>query len=155
MRILIIGDFKEAMGLKELLPCCCPGCEVFCIICRGLSGGHIYQEICRIQPALLITVNLAGFELLTQKKDILYNLLECKSIHLLLKKGLVNEKYLNRTLSIAMFFFCAGEEYKRYLLNKYPDIPFLETIEQKGQLLGDRDILSGILALVLRETGLC
>lgn len=86
---------------------------------------------------LLITFNLAGFEQCTLADSISYNLFKCKQIHFILDRNLPNEKYLEKPLSMAMFFYCADDEYGKYLLEKYPDIPYLKmmnigNIEQDG-----------------------
>lgn len=77
---------------------------------------------------LLITFNLAGFEQCTLTDSVTYNLLDCKQIHFILNRNLPNEKYLGKPLSMAMFFYCAKDEYRKYLLEKYPDIPYLKAI---------------------------
>lgn len=80
---------------------------------------------------LLITFNLTGFEQSTLAGGISYNLLNCKQIHFLLDRNLPNESYLSKQLSLSMFFFCFGNDYYQYLLDTYPDIPYLELIASK------------------------
>lgn len=75
---------------------------------------------------LLIAFNLAGFEQCTLTDGVSYNLFKCKQIHFILDRNLPNEKYLEKPLSMAMFFYCADDEYCKYLLEKYPDIPYLK-----------------------------
>lgn len=77
---------------------------------------------------LLITFDLAGFERSTLAGGISYNLLNCKQIHFLLNRNLSNESYLSKQLSLSMFFFCSGNDYYHYLIDTYPDIPYLEPI---------------------------
>lgn len=55
-------------------------------------------------------------------------ILSCKQIHFLLEEHLPNEIYLEKQMSIAMFFYCAGEEYYQYLSRTYPDMPCLRKL---------------------------
>ncbi|MCM1126803.1 MAG: hypothetical protein NC429_10050 [Lachnospiraceae bacterium] len=87
----------------------------------------------RIQSSgadLVITINLSGFELTTLTGGISYNLWNAKFVHFLLKRNLKNEIILQKPLSISMFFYCVGKEYKEYLLKKYPEIPYLEELSE-------------------------
>lgn len=63
------------------------------------------SKIKEISPDLLVTYNLAGFELCTLTDGLSYNLLDCRQFHLKDKKNLANEKYLFKEKSINMFFF--------------------------------------------------
>lgn len=85
-------------------------------------------EVVKAQPDLFVNFDLAGFEQSTLTDGIAYNLLNCKQIHILLNQRLPNEKCLHKPLSIAMFFYCAGREYYKYLLKQYPELPFLQEI---------------------------
>lgn len=89
---------------------------------------------------LLVTFNLSGFEQQTLTGGISYNLLNCKQIHILLDKGLSYEEKLVLPLSISMFFFCRGQDYYEYLQNTYPEIPFLQKMDEwdnEGNALAD------------------
>lgn len=163
MKIVTVGTEAENNALKGILGKLCPASRLVGIPLREPSGSSIYGEIRRIGPELLITVNLAGFELLTQRKGVLYNLLDCKSLHLLTKRGLKNESCLAKQLSIAMFFFCVGEDYHAYLRKNYPDMPFLGTMgsfmtEQAPAGSVEEPYWEAALAEILnklqRETGL-
>lgn len=88
----------------------------------------------------LITFDLNGFEQSTLAGGISYNLLNCKQIHFLLNRNLSNESYLSKQLSLSMFFFCSDNAYYHYLLDTYPDIPYLEPIlSQEKADAGDID----------------
>lgn len=78
---------------------------------------------------LMVTFDLYGFERSTLAGGLSYNLLPCKQIHIITEKNLPNEKYLENPLSIAMFFYCTEESLYHYLLGKYPDLPYLETLK--------------------------
>lgn len=80
------------------------------------------------EAALLVTFELAGFEISTQSGSFLYNILPAKSIHFLSKELEEKKAWLqNRKMSIAMFFVGLDmdngqcEEWKRAL----PLLPWL------------------------------
>lgn len=77
---------------------------------------------------IIITFNLAGFDISTLTDGLSYNLVNSKFIHFLLHENLPNEKYLSKQLSISMFFYCVGKEYCDYLLKTYPEIPWLKEL---------------------------
>jgi len=87
-----------------------------------------WQKIQNLNPDMVITLDLSGFEFTTLTGGISYNLWNTKFIHFLLGYNLKNEKYLCRPLSISMFFYCIGMVYKECMQKKYPDLPFLEGI---------------------------
>lgn len=87
-------------------------------------------EIKAYQPDILITADLAGFDQCTLTDNISYNLLDCKQLHLLLHEKLPNESCLTGQLSIAMFFYCAGDAYYKDLKAKYPHLPWLKSLSE-------------------------
>lgn len=120
----------------------------------------IIGEIKALHPDLLITTDLAGFEQCTLADNISYNLLDCKQIHLLLHEKLPNEPYLKGQLSIAMFFYCAGDAYCDYLTQKYPRLPWLKKLpdwqegtDQQAQE-SHAEALGAVFREVLQECGL-
>ncbi len=88
----------------------------------------IIGDIKKRRLDLLLTVDLAGFDRCTLTDNIAFNLLDCKQIHFLFNRDLSNEQYLEKMLSIAMFFYCTDEEYKNYLVKRYPHIPWLKCL---------------------------
>lgn len=94
-----------------------------------LTSGSL-PRIQSLEADLVITINLSGFEFTTLTGGISYNLWNAKFVHFLLKRSLKNEIILQKPLSISMFFYCAGKEYKEYLLKKYPEIPYLEELSE-------------------------
>ena len=97
---------------------------------------------------LLVTFNLSGFEQQTLTGGISYNLLNCKQIHILLDNNLPCEEKLALPLSISMFFFCRGQDYYKYLQNTYPEMPFLQMIDEwddEGSALAD--IITNVASL--------
>lgn len=77
---------------------------------------------------VVVTFNLAGFDISTLTDGLSYNLVDSKFIHFLLHENLPNEKYLSKQLSISMFFYCVGKEYCDYLWKTYPEIPWLKEL---------------------------
>lgn len=107
-------------------------------------------------PAFLVTIDLAGFDRVTLTDNIAYNLLDCKQLHVILKDGLKNEECLAKNLSIAMFFACVGKKLKVDLLEKYPNISWLECMEkwnmsEKAESEGNVKKIGEILERVICE----
>lgn len=96
-----------------------------CKDCREFSILNLKQS----SPELIITFNLAGFDSGTLTDGLSYNLVDSKFVHFLLHENLPNEKYLSKQLSISMFFYCVGSEYRDYLLKTYPEMPWLKELE--------------------------
>lgn len=111
----------------------------------------IIAEIKAFHPDVLITTDLAGFEQCTLTDNISYNLLSCKQLHLLLHEKLSNEPYLAKQLSIAMFFYCAGDEYREYLIRKYPNLPSLKSLPAGQAGSRDAEVFYEVFQEVLRE----
>lgn len=113
-------------------------------------------DVKQSEADLFVNFNLSGFEQDTLTGGIAYNLLNCKQIQILFDAKLPNEKYLSKQLSIAMFFYCVGSDYRRYLLNRYPDIPYLKEIEgwnhgnTDTDIAENADILCGIIQEIVR-----
>ena len=134
--------------------------EVFCLQYNCGEHRDIIGEIKALHPDLLITTDLAGFEQCTLTDNISYNLLDCKQLHLMFHGKLLNEPYLARQLSIAMFFYCAGDACYDGLICKYPNIPYLkkisgwqESIEPQAQAR-NAEILYAAVEEVLQECGI-
>ena len=96
------------------------------------------NEVCLNEAAVLISFDLAGFERSTQSGSFLYNILSCKSIHLVEEKP---ERFLevlkDRKVSIALFFagidMPEGEE--KRLCSQLPQVPWLKCCPlQKAEL---------------------
>lgn len=102
--------------------------EVTCLQYVSERKRHIMGDIKALRPYLLITVDLPGFEQCTLTSNVSYNLLDCKQLHLLLHENLRNESYLAGQLSIAMFFYCAGDALYNRLAQRYPYLPYLKKI---------------------------
>lgn len=86
-------------------------------------------DVRKAQADLFITFNLAGFEGSTLTDGVAFNLLDCKQIHFLLDTKMENERYLDRLLSISMFFYCGQETQLCSLQERYPDLPYLKALD--------------------------
>ena len=91
--------------------------------------GDLIGKIKEINPEILLTINLAGFDRTTLTDNIAYNLLDCKQLHVICDENLRNEKELEKLLSIAMFFACSKKEMREVLKIKYPHIPWITDME--------------------------
>lgn len=133
------------------------GVETADISCSVSGPGDILREVKAFRPDILVTVDLQGFEQCTLTDNLSYNLLGCKQIHLLLHDRLRNERCLDKQLSIAMFFYCAGHDHYEYLCNRYPNLPYLKELSgwQAGRNAGaaeqNAELLYGVFREVLRE----
>ena len=95
-----------------------------------VEKGILTSEAVRGENAdLFVDFNLSGFNQTTLTDNISYNLLPCKQIHIITRDNLPNEKYLEKQLSISMFFYCTDSKYYQYLQEKYPDIPYLKEVK--------------------------
>ena len=56
-------------------------------------------------PDLLVSYNLAGFELSTLADSLSYNLIDCRQFHIINKRNLPNEMYLSILRSLNLFLF--------------------------------------------------
>lgn len=102
--------------------------EVTCLQYLPGERRDIIGEIKALRPDVLVTVDLPGFEQRTLTDNISYNLLDCKQLHLLLHENLRNESCLDGQLSIAMFFYCAGNTLYERLARRYPHLPYLKKL---------------------------
>jgi len=127
--------------------------QVSCLIYPPNERGDIIGQLKTLQPDLLITTDLQGFEQRTLTDNIAFNLADCKQLHLLLHKNLPNESYLGKQLSIAMFFYCAGNAYYDELSSRYPDLPYLKQLEGWQDAAGKQAMEqnAAILCSVIKE----
>lgn len=115
----------------------------------------------RVQAAgadLVITINLSGFEFTTLTGGISYNLWNNKFVHFMLERNLKNEWILKKPLSISMFFYCVGKEYKEYLKKMYPEIPYLEEISGQEDETGwytDKSNVENMVYAIYRTAQKC
>ena len=101
---------------------------------------------------VLITFDLAGFQLKTLTNNIWYNLLPCRQIHIITTCKNELMTYLNNPLSISMFFFCVTEGQKNTLSTGYENIPWLRVLNSWQE--NPAKALSDVLTTVISECGL-
>lgn len=99
-------------------------------IIKYCGGMDIAGEIKSSGADVLVTIDLAGFDVCTLTDNISYNLLNCKQIHIISQENAANEKYLYKDLSIAMFFYCTNETLRKEYERKYPNIPVLRSFPE-------------------------
>lgn len=156
MKFLLVGKHGEIEEVEAELKRCVAVGLIHCVMWPE-EEKLFMQELRSIEQKFLITVNLAGFELTTLRKGIFYNILNCKSLHLLTERHLKNEYLLAKQLSISMFFYCQGEHYYNFLKKTYPDIPYLGLMKPMGADKKNEYKVSYILEIFSRlkkETGL-
>lgn len=156
--LIIIGNFIQKKMVQNYKKRTKDKIEVVAIPYTSPQCSNLISTIKNQNHHILITFNLSGFELCTLTDNISYNLLNCKQIHILLDRNLKNEKYLSKPLSIAMFFYCLDEKYYDYLINSYPDLPYLKNIGQWqagdgfSALENNAKILENIIQDVIEQT---
>lgn len=161
MKVVIIAEEKSIFGkYKEIFQQRIEQsmkCKVAYLFPAGKNSGTLISDINAMVPDILISVDLLGFEQCTLTDNISYNLLNCKQIHLLLQDKIENEKYLSKVLSMAMFFFCAGDAHFKYLSQTYPHLPYLKRLEHWESAIApqcaeaDAQILCSVLEEVCKE----
>ena len=107
---------------------------------------YLFGKLKEYSADFLITFNLAGFELCTLTDAVSYNLLDCKQLHWIEKKGCVNEKFLNKILSIVMFFATEDEDTKKYILENYESIPRMYLVNDKDST--NENIVCSVLKVI-------
>ena len=124
--------------------------------CEISLQGDLIGNIKNTASELLLTVDLAGFDRVTLTDNIAYNLLDCKQVHVLCGKDLPNEKALEKSLSIAMFFLCFEKENCEVLKRRYTHIPWIECMEGWSpveDLCADKNVeeIAKVLETVIKE----
>ena len=145
-------DKKLVCLLKEKLENSFKEAEVE--IWENGKQGMALADVKKAEPDLFINFNLSGFEQGTLMGGVAYNLLNCKQIHILLEDSLPNEHFLEKQLSIAMFFYCVSPACFRYLSANYPEIPYLNIIkgwdDKNTEDAADKN--AGLLCNIVAET---
>jgi len=72
---------------------------------QSSSRACLINNIRKCKADLLVTYNLAGFELSTLMDSLGYNLVDCRQFHFVMKKELLQSEYMKKEKSINMFFF--------------------------------------------------
>ncbi len=164
MKIVIVAGqgtaFEKHRGIFQKKLEQCPGGDIVWLFRKKEQPGNFMTGLQELAPDLLVTVDLLGFEQRTLTDNLSYNIMDCKQVHLLLGKPAAGESCLRRQLSIAMFFYCVGDAYYRYLKEQYPHLPYLKQIQ--GWQMGEderaaeknSETVSAILREVIAECGM-
>ncbi len=136
--------YKEQKKISEMLTDACHTCTG--IYRAPGDTRNIMKEIREFEPELMITEDLEGFEMCTLTDAVSYNLIHCRQLHLLSSDPLSNERYLSKQLSLLMTFVCPNPDRAALLMDKYPDIPEITTLENVPEDIPDeiKNILSFI-----------
>lgn len=78
--------------------------EIFFMDTTLIKRDHLSEELKKMEIDLLVTYNLAGFELSTLAGSLSYNLVDCRQFHFIKTKECPNKEFLNKIKSINMFF---------------------------------------------------
>jgi DNA polymerase elongation subunit (family B) len=70
---------------------------------RSTVRNTLINQIKTIEPDILVTYNMAGFEFSTLTDGIAYNLIDCRQIHFLINDSIPNLHILENNLSLNMF----------------------------------------------------
>jgi hypothetical protein len=133
------------------------GCETVCLNISRIGLNKVFGQLKEVSPDILITSDLAGFEQATLTDNLSYNLLDCKQIHLLFHEHLQNERFLEKPLSIAMFFYCLGDAYYQYLSGTYQNLPYLQKINgwkegtDEACCMDNAEVISSIVSDVSKK----
>lgn len=158
MKIIILAESRKFEKYGRFLQtglCHDAECSMIFLPEREKSREGLIKVIKQKAPDILLTVDLLGFEQCTLTDNIAYNLLDCKQIHLLLHEGLENEKFLNKQLSIAMFFYVQNTAYYEHLMTNYAGLPYLgkisnwQTGDSESEWRVNAEILIGIIKEVM------
>lgn len=99
----LLEDMGEGLRRQfEALKNCCETDMRF-IDTRSTVRNTLINQIKTIEPDILVTYNMAGFEFSTLTDGIAYNLIDCRQIHFLINDNIPNLHMLENNLSLNMF----------------------------------------------------
>lgn len=85
------------------------------------------NQIKKLQPDILITLDLAGFRFRTQSGENALNMLHSKNLNLIWGNKSEYAQYLNKKISLSMLFYdCSGKDY--HLPEIYPNLLYYKAI---------------------------
>ena len=139
MKCIIVLRENEAIIEKELREILADrGFQTEVMLYGKIPGHQLYQNIVSASPDFIITVDLTGFEMLTDTDDIAFINLTFPSINIITKRmDLKSLACLTKKLSIAMFFYCEKQETYDYLIEKCPEIPYLKLVGKWEEAVDD------------------
>lgn len=92
------------------------------------------SKLLEISPDIIITIDLAGFDLYDAKKEIAYNFLYCKCIHILTKEPWYYPDELLCRVNFNSTFFVISERDADYMRRYYENIPQIKKLDSFTQL---------------------
>ncbi|WP_026650964.1 hypothetical protein [Butyrivibrio proteoclasticus] len=101
------------------------------------AGDNIMSQLENFKPDLLITENLAGFNMTTLMDSIAYNKIHALQIHVISDDPVLNSSdaegqdlsiLKGKPLSLSMHFVCKSDGAKELLLTANSDIPYIHVI---------------------------
>lgn len=99
---------------------------------------------------LIITLDMAGFELRNTMESASYNVMHCRMAHLLFGQYKEYEKWLDEIMNFSMFFF-AEEKLCKQIQQKHSHIDNIRCVEYLTQL-EDESACESVVELILQET---
>ncbi len=119
------GELKDRM---EELDRGFPDAELH-VFQRSDQRENILAEIKALKPDLLVTEDLEGFEMTTLTDSVAYNLIHCRQIHLICRKGLPEMEFLEKQLSLVMHFYVRDPELEEEVRRRNGDVPYLNLLQ--------------------------
>lgn len=147
----------ELCTLLQALPCF-KSFTIHHLDINKVTAKHLYfNQIQELSPAIIITLDLAGFQFYTQLGRISFNILHTKILNLIWGNKEEYAPYLSQPLSLSMHFFdCSENPYD--ITKDYPNVEYynsLGTISTITPLCKENEeILSKIAACFLSEVGI-
>lgn len=112
------------------------------------------KELQKDYGSLVITLDFAGFEALTEMNSLFYNTLPVKMVHFILTQQKDYPLGLNGRINFSMFFYSYSEVITNELKEKYPHIENCRTITGLDCLVSqsaDTDAVKKIIMEIIEE----
>lgn len=93
------------------------------VIRNSIKPENVLAKIKEETPDLLVTENLEGFEMETLTDAVAYNLLHNRQLHMMWDIPTGYAKYLEKQLSLWMYFYAKDEACVQMLQSRYPNLP--------------------------------
>ena len=89
----------------------------------NIASHEHFFAIKDVNPDVLITLDCAGFDMLTTGKILAYNTMPCRMAHIIIDKEYKLKNELSNRMNLSMFAYFAPNHDIDELSKKYPDIP--------------------------------
>ena len=131
MKIAIVSNdyiYENIEKLRADLSASVPDkLEIRLLTCQ--DNENIFSALTEFAPSILITENLAGFNLGTLSGGLAYNLINAIQLHIISNENKISESdymQLSKPLSLLMHFCCSANDSKSKLEAINQDIPYIE-----------------------------